>query len=220
MGLASLGGIPFRIDPNSVTWDFQMKVVDKPMLGGKVIQVIGTRLGDMTLTGAFGFGDRAKKDTAGWEEQDRFRDQVKKWAKDMAADRRATPIRFLYAPKKWDFLVHVKAFSNPEGENGVVHAPEVFNPKWQLTLFVVQDRSGVVVKGIRDLYIQRLMEGVGWKQTEYNGPTEAEVSELLSPFGGDFRAYMKDQFAKAVQGTLADSATGPGGAAGAGGSAG
>lgn len=179
MGLAVLGDLPMRIDPLSVKWDFRMSVRDRKTLDGKVVQVLGTTLGDMTVTGVFGFGDRSKGDEAGWEEQERWRQAVKTLTRTTSLDRTPDPIRFLYPPKKWDFHVYVTRVNEP-----VRHANEVFNPTWGLTLFIVRDNTNVVVKGIRDLYIQRLMAGIGWKQTSYNGPlTQEDVDTFLSGQG-------------------------------------
>jgi hypothetical protein len=196
MGVATLDGIPFRIDPDEVTWPFKMKVVDHKTLGGKVIQVLGTVFGDMAVTGVFGHGDPAQGDTSGWEEQERFRVRLKTFTREVAADREPTPIRFRYPPRDWDFQVYVKALSDP-----IVLDNETINPRYTLTLFVVTDNSGAVERGIQDLYVSRLMQGIGWKQTSYNGPSQDEVDALLTSAGAaDPIAYVRAQFAAAAAG--------------------
>ena len=198
MGLAVLGTLPIRIDPVEVTWNFSAIVADKKTIGGKVVQVLGTDLSDMTVRGVFGYGDRSKGDQAGWEEQERFRQAVKELAKHTSSDRTPDPIRFIYPPKRWDFHVYVKRVDEPfRLANGV------FNPTWTLTLFVVRDNTNVVVKGVRDLYIQRLMAGIGWKQTSYNGPlTEGDVDEFLRNNGASsIDEYLRNDFQKRTVGT-------------------
>lgn len=165
---ATLGGIPFRINPNSVRWAFDMKVAQYETVGGRVVQIFGSDIGDMTVDGEFGNGDKSKGDQEGWEEQTRFAHQVRAWAEQ--AQRNGKPLQFVYSPKGWNFSVYVKAFSNPDGGMSVQYDNKTFNPKWRLTLFMVEDHSNVVLKGIQDEFIGRLMNGVGWKQTEYNGP--------------------------------------------------
>lgn len=192
MGIAMLGGIPLPIDPSSVSWDFAMKIAEHQTLGGKVIQVFGTDLGDMTVSGTFGNGIRAKGDTAGWEAQERFRLQVVSWTQKDIATHAPIPLRFLYPPKRWDFQVHVKAFS--DGSGRIEQAADIFNPGYSLTLFIVEDSTRKVVKGIRDLYLSRLMNGVGWKQTKYNGPDQKDVDAKLAAYGGDAGAYLKAQY--------------------------
>lgn len=187
---ATLGGVPFRINPNSVKWTFQMKVSQIETVGGRVVQIFGTELGDMQVSGVFGNGDKSKGDTEGWQDQVRFAERVKAWTE--AAQNNGKPLRFVYAPKKWDFHVFIKAYTNPEGRT-VNHDVTTFNPKWTLTLFIVEDRTGVVTKGIQDVYIQRLFDGIGWKQTAYNGPLQeiqsgavaATIAAAETALGGD-----------------------------------
>jgi hypothetical protein len=190
--------VPFRIDPDSVAWSFAMKVSRRKTVGGDVVQVYGTELGDMTVSGVFGFGDRSRGDQNGWEDQERFRRRVEAWVDDSIATAGARPLRFLYSPRRWDFQVLVRGLASAAGP-AVMHANEEFNPRWTLTLFVVEDSTRRVVAGIKDLYITRLMSGVGWKQSAYNGPmTQAEVDKTLAPYGGDLRSYLIEQFNQAA----------------------
>jgi hypothetical protein len=198
MGLASLGGVAFRIDPDSVAWEFRMKTARRKTVGGVVVQVYGTDLGDMTVSGVFGNGDRARGDREGWREQERFRAQVERWV-DQHVATSGRPIRFLYPPKRWDFQVLIRGYTGPGGGEAVAHDPATFNPGWTLTLAVVQDSTRRVVAGIQDLYIKRLMAGVGWKQSGYNGPlTQGEAEAVLAPFGGSLHTYLAEQFNQAA----------------------
>jgi hypothetical protein len=172
----SLGGLPLRVNPHEVRWNFKMKVADTPTMGGKVIQILGTTLSDLTVSGKFGRGLRDKGDLEGWESELRFRDQVKKWAQQAEESEKPKPLRFTYSPTS--------------------HTVENINPEWQLTLFPVDDGAMRVVDGVKDLYIARLMDGVGWKQSEYNGPTQAEVDQTLDPFGGSVPDYYRDRISK------------------------
>jgi hypothetical protein len=182
MGLATLGGIPLVVDPDSVARSFKMKTAQHDTLGGKVIQVFGTSLGDMTVSGSFGVG--------GWQERDQFTAQIKKWIQADIDRARSQPLRFSYPSRAWNFLVHVKAYSGTSGE--FTHSDREINPTWTLVLFIVEDSTGKVVKGIQDLYISRLMDGIGWKQTPYNGPNQAQVDKLLAPYGGSVVKYLAD----------------------------
>lgn len=168
MGQATLAGRPFRLDPNSVSWNFSTKAADKPTVGGKVIQVYGTQISDMTITGEFGVG--------GWQQQEAFLKEMKEMGAKQARVARlsrsqAQPFRFTYPPRGWEFLVYLKAYSNPEGGRAVRHEPGIFNPKWQLTLFIVEDNSGLKLVA-QNAYISRLVKGMGWKRTDFNGPVD------------------------------------------------
>lgn len=173
---ATIGGVPLRINPHSVKWTFEMKVQQYETVGGRVVQIYGTEMGDMTVQGQFGNGDIAKGDMEGWQEQARFAEQVKAWAE--GAQKNGRPLRFLFPAKKWDFQVYIKAYSSPDG-NSVNLSNGIFNPKWTLTLFIVEDATGTVVGNIKDTFIDRLMHGIGWKRTAFNGPM-GESDSLLN----------------------------------------
>lgn len=191
MALATLGGYPLPVDPDSVAWTFRMKTAEIITLSGKVIQVYGTDLGDMSVAGSFG------KD--GWEARDRFTARVQAWTNADANALHPTPLRFVMPSKGWDFRVHVKAYTADGGE--FEHSNENFNPRWGLVLFIVEDSTRKVAKGIQDLYLSRLMNGIGWHQTEYNGPTQEAVDAKLAPYGGSFRGYLTAEIDKASTAT-------------------
>jgi hypothetical protein len=144
-------------------------------VGGKIVQVYGTSISDLTIVGEFGVG--------GWQQQEKFLAQIKAMANTQALASRVSrsqrePSRFVYPPRGWDFLVYLKSFGNPEGSRSIRHAPEIFNPKWQLTLFIVEDNSGIK-RVAQDAYIARLAKGIGWKRTRYNGPDDSSYLQQI-----------------------------------------
>lgn len=176
MGVATLGGTPFRIDPISISWSYSIKTNVTETVGGKVVQVFGTSLSDMTVRGKF----------SSWQEQDRFLALVKRWIDSVTDNKDAPPLRFTYAPRNWDFLVYVAAFSQPGGADSIDMSSGEIAPDWALTLFVVEDNGGL--RTIKDQalesYVTRLATGIGWKQTAYNGPlAEADVQQALTGQG-------------------------------------
>ena len=68
-------------------------------------------------------------------------------------------------------------------------------------LHVDEADAGEIVKGVKDLYIRRLMDGVGWKQTEYNGPNLTAKDSLLAPYGGNVGEYLRAQYFDAADGS-------------------
>lgn len=165
MGDAMLAGRTFRIDPTSIQWSFRTKANDIPTMGGKVVQVFGTKISDMVLEGSFGVG--------GWQQQEEFLAEMKKLGTDQAinsltSNSDAPPHRFIYPPRGWDFLVYLKAYSSPDGAKAVVLTPENFNPKWRLTLFILESNADLTTVA-HNSYIARLAKGLGWKESAYNG---------------------------------------------------
>jgi len=191
---ATLGGYTFRTNPDEIRWDFSMKVREIKTIGGKVIQVLGTRLGDMTVTGQFGRGPNGEDP---WTQEMAFRQQVVRWVR--ASRTNYKPIRFTYADLDWDFEVFVKDLQGEQG--GVVLANDIVAPRWTLTLRVVESSASRLTKGISDAYISRLMDGVGWKQTDYNGPSDDDVQTLLGGMTiGEYLASLAQQVFDAGRG--------------------
>lgn len=179
-----LGGIPLWVNPVDARWNFRMRVKDYKTLQGKVIQILGTEMGDITITGRYS-PDRRKGEREAWEAQLRFREQVDAWAEEASQSDNKQGIRFTYPRRNWDFLVFVKMFSFTE------FTPQDVAPPWSLTLYPVDARAWRVVRGVKDLYIKRLMDGIGWKQTEYNGPTFEEVESELG--GRSVEEYLAEE---------------------------
>lgn len=196
MGVATLGGVSFRIDPDAVAWQFNMKVSQTRTLGGKVVQIIGTEQTSMTVAGDFGHGNYAYGDTQGWEQQRRFLERIKGWVQDAETSKNPTPLVFSYPPRNWHMQVYIQTVASKEGQ--IEHNNVNLNPSYLLTLFVLSDLSRVVVKGIRDLYIKRLASGIGWKQSQYNGPSQDQLDNMLH--GRSVQQYLDDEANKAFNG--------------------
>lgn len=175
MGTASFAGWVFRIDPTSVQWDFKVRTNTTYTLGGKVVQILGTELGPLRVSGEFGKGY--------FPEQQRFLDamidvgddQVRNFASD-------PPPRFIYPDYGWDFLAYLVSYTG-DGEKAVTLDPAIINPKWTLTLHIMEDNSGLQ-QAATDRFISRLAAGIGWHINEYNGPRDWEnVREFLETSG-------------------------------------
>lgn len=191
MGQGSLGGRPFRIDPSSIHWAFTIKTAVIETLGGRVVQVIGANLGDMTVNGSFGVG--------GWQEQQKFLGVMRAMAQAQVASGRiknstAPAVHFRYPPRKWDLVVSLLSFEP------VTWEPAAINQKWQVRLFIEEDNSGIT-KIAQDAYISRFAAGLGWKNSQYNGPmSQADVDATLA--GQDPGTYLAEHYGQALpQGT-------------------
>lgn len=176
---ATLGGVALPADPERVNVSFQMKCSDTETVGGKVVQVYGVTLSDLTISGSHPGRVRDGRVTESWEEQLRFRRRINRLMEEQERKARPDPIRFAWPLKGYDLDVFVKQYTSPDGADSTDDTVARVVHRWQLTLFIVGDRTRRVVKGLKDLYLRRLAEGVGWHQTDYNGPTVADVDQLL-----------------------------------------
>lgn len=198
MGQATLGfpggpGIKFRIDPQAIDWDFRVITSVTNTVGGRVVQVIGATLSDITISGLLGEDlARAKKDDAfehdgrSWRLARRFAGRIRQLEEYQGRDsqsynRMAPPAVFSYPPLDWRFRVYIKDLADPDGGSVTMSTPK-FSHGYTLTLFVVQEGSDTLTKagtrnGVIDQarsraisqYISRISDGIGWEPTKYNG---------------------------------------------------
>lgn len=188
MGLATLGTHTFRLDPESISWEYTIKSRVFDTVGGQVVQVFGASIEDMTVIGSFGAG--------GWQEQQAFLTSMQQIADAQADQARVSnstvpPMHFRYPPKGWDFMVYLTAFTQVGGSDSVSLSNETFAPKWQLTLFVVEDNAGLKQVAV-DQFIARVSEGIGWHQTVYNGyMTQADMEAAIGVGVGN---YLQQQY--------------------------
>jgi hypothetical protein len=206
--MVRLGGIRLRTAPDEIRWNFSMKANDAKAIGGKVIQICGLKISDITIKGTF-TPDKAEGDEHAYQQLLRFRSWVDEQTEATKEGRKT--LRFTYAPRGWDFNVFIKSFNG--GAPNFVGIND-FAPKMEIALFPVDDTSRDIVKGIRDLYIKRLLDGVGWKQTDYNGPTQQEVDDTLA--GRSVQEYLADQYEEAAYGSTLPDTSGGGGFGGGG----
>ncbi|MCX4799551.1 hypothetical protein OG497_37480 [Streptomyces sp. NBC_01242] len=200
MALASIGfsggpQLTFRINPSSIDWGFDIHSSVTHTVGGRVVQITGATLRDMTVVGYLGENRRAGAspdrlaDHAGvsWRLHEAFMARCRAIMDFQSRDASRTgkmhePATFNYPPKDWRWKVYLKSVEDLDGSASVEHRTGKFSHGYQLTLFIVQSGSASLVsagesrseidaaqaKAISS-YIERISEGIGWRQSEYNG---------------------------------------------------
>jgi hypothetical protein len=203
MGYASLGfsdgpSVSFRIDPDSIEWNFKINTTVIPTVAGRVVQVLGATLSDMTVTGKYGQNVRAGQDGESWKLAEAFVNKIRQIQEYQSRDsaqhgKMHTPAIFNYSPKNWRFQVYVKALADTQG-GSVTHRTGRFSYDYQLSLFIVDvisddlhALSGARKKAV-DAYIARISDGIGWHFSQYNGQVPA------NPTGGLYgRSHFTDE---------------------------
>lgn len=225
MGSASLGGITFRIDPSQVSWSYDVNVAVTPTVGGRVVQVHGVTMGDMTIRGLFGQDRKNRKES--WELAEQFVTNISRlvdrqsvrptMAQLTGVD--STPmhptLRFLYNDENsrtrrglpihdWDFNVYIKSLKDLSGQSTVEHKTGKFSYGYTLTLFIVQDNTGKLAEVAQNAFIDRLSKGLGWKRGPYNGLMTADdlASYLQSKGAADIHTYVLGQYQTASGGAV------------------
>jgi hypothetical protein len=200
MALASLGyaggpQITFRINPTSIDWGFDIHTTAVPTIGGRVVQITGATLRDISVIGYVGEDRKAGRsrdnnpDHAGasWRLHEAFIKKCREIMEFQSRDSRTpgkmhAPAVFNYPPHGWRWSVYLTEVSDIDGQASIEHRSGKYSYGYQLKLFIVQQGSDSLVtagtsKSSVDAaqeqaiasYIARISEGIGWRQTEYNG---------------------------------------------------
>lgn len=176
MATASIGDWEFRINPEEVAWTFEVRTKVISTIGGKVIQILGVDVGDMTVRGSFGKGGRV--------EQQRFLQWCLERSRAQTEQDKAL-VRFRLPDKGWDFGVKIKGLTESPTQSSVNLTTANINPSFTLTLHVEDDLQDLteIKRAAQANYVANLSRGVGWKRTEYNGPLTPE--EVFEAKGGN-----------------------------------
>jgi hypothetical protein len=192
MGTATLGypGGPsaaFRIDPDLIDWTWKVHVNTVDTIGGRVIQVLGAHLDDLTVQGSLGQDRTRKSGGESWQQAQTFLTTVTAIMEQQASDATVNalmhpPAVFSYPPKGWRWNVYVKALTDPDGGNSLVLKPGKANQRYVLTLFIVNESSALTVAGTSETgalaqqsqtaisqFMARISDGVGWTANKYTG---------------------------------------------------
>lgn len=196
MALATLDGLAFRINPSSIKWNFSINTSVTNTIGGRVVQVLGATLSDLTVAGDYGQDHKRKgEDGLSWKMAEEFVASVKKKAIKQTSEvnvqgqtKKTLPVLdFRFPDYGWHFGVYVLALHAREGEASITHTTGTFSYGYVLSLFIVEERSDTAIlaggsmsnsKGVIDKkkaeaigsYIARISNGVGWKKSEFNDP--------------------------------------------------
>lgn len=200
MALASLGftggpTVTFRLNPNAISWGFDIHSTVIDTIGGRAVQITGSTLRDLTVTGDLGENRNAGPspdglaDHAGvsWRLHEAFVGQCRAIMQWQSRDSSTPglmhpPATFTYPPRNWRWQVYLKSASDTDGQASIEHRTGKFRHGYQLTLFVVQGGSDSLTRaGTSDSiidaaqasaissYIARISEGIGWRQSTFNG---------------------------------------------------
>lgn len=204
MGTATLGypggpAVAFRIDPEMISWNWQVLTNVVETIGGRVIQVIGAYLNDLTVSGSLGQNHRDRQHGESWQQANQFLGLVTQIMEAQSRDASKQglmhrPAIFTYPPKGWRFQVYIKALTDPDGGNSVIMRPGKINQRYTLTLFIVQEASEALVKAgtnngvfsqkVYDAisaFMARISNGVGWHFTQYNGQATGTLPPNQKP---------------------------------------
>jgi hypothetical protein len=170
MGVASLGfangpSMTFRIDPKSIDYNYQVQTSVTNTVGGRVIQVLGALLSDITVSGEIGEDHGMGKVPVGqehpgvsWKLAEAFFSKIQQMMLQQSADATTSPnagqlavlkpATFVYAPKGLRFQCYIKSIVDADGDgtSAIAHKVGRSNYRYTLTLFPVQADSVTLVQ--------------------------------------------------------------------------
>jgi hypothetical protein len=209
LGFAGGPKLSFRVDPSAISWGYQMHTCVTETVGGRVVQVTGETLSDITIAGLYG-EDRTRggaahgvdQPGASWRLAEEFVSTIRSMmafqsgGSTVAGQATVAPAVFSYAPLKLTFRVYIKDLRDQDG-GAVTHKVGKLSYGYTLTLFIVQtDADSLTVAGASggvmdatkaaavDAYINRIADGVGWHYSPYNGGVPANTTLGPSNPGG------------------------------------
>lgn len=232
-GEASLGDLSFRLAPSQVNIEYTVHTNVTNTVGGRVVQVFGASVGDLTIHGLFGQDRVAEKTSAVLAEEfaqsiGRMVQQQSKLpsAEQLRGEDPTTmhpTFRFQYdddTPQrraqglpvhKWDFQVYIKSLRDAfDAQHTISHTTGKFSHGYTLTLFVVEDNTGQLIKAAEDGFIEKMSNAIGWKRTPYNGfMDKEELKNYVGGAGGDIHKMVLDAYNKASSGEIGIAGTDP-----------
>jgi hypothetical protein len=153
-GIASLTWdnhvLRFRTNPNEVNWNYSLITKTDQTYGGRVVQILGTKVDDLTVKIDCGLG--------GWP----YLVKVVAFMRDlMVAQRNGRPAIFEYTTRNWKLKVYAASF--PFGDQVTATTREL-----TLQFKVQEDISGIISSATVAAALQSLANGIGWQRSQYN----------------------------------------------------
>lgn len=197
-GVATIGfnggpQVVFRLNPNAVDWNFQINTNVTETIGGRVVQVLGATLSNLTIKGSFG-ESRGRTHTESKVLAERFLASMKTMADRQSKDSNThgkmhEPAVFTFPTKGWRFQVYIMDLTDPSGGGSIMHKVGKFAYDYVLTLFIHSDLSNTSKiigssNGVLDKqknravqsYMDRIANGIGWHASDFNGPGAAALT--------------------------------------------
>ena len=142
----------FRTNPNSIQWSYTLNTHVEQTYGGRVVQLLSTKIDDLIVKVECGNG--------GWA----YNVGLVLFLRDLLVSQRdptGVPAVFSYTTRNWVFNVYALNIPFADQLDATVRELE-------LHFKVQEDISGVVSGAILSATLALLQEGVGWTRNKYN----------------------------------------------------
>jgi hypothetical protein len=156
----------FRTNPNEIWWTYELITHTEETYGGRVVQILGTRLGDLNVKVECGNG--------GWD----YLMMVVNFLRDLLTDQRnGTPAVFEYTARNWKLGVY--SMSVPFGDEVTATTREI-----ELNFKIQEDITGLIGQATLDAAFANIAVGTYTPaqsvHNQYNDAAAAGGSNLSS----------------------------------------
>jgi hypothetical protein len=145
-----VGVLTFRTNPNEITWDYNLITHVEETYGGRVIQILGTKIDNLTVKVDCGQG--------GWN----YAMYVVNFMRDlMVQQRNGQPATFTYTTRSWNLNVFA---ANVPFHDSVQETVRELTLQFQIQ----EDISGIQTSASLDAALQGMQDGIGWIANSFN----------------------------------------------------
>lgn len=158
-GLCSLsfGGntLPFRTNPNSIKWNYNLITHIDQTYGGRVIQILGVKMDNLVVKVDCGQGGIP------------YMMQIVQFMRDlMVTQRNGQPATFIYTTRGWNLKVFAQNIPFEDQVTATVRELE-------LKFKIQEDVAGVNRSASISDALARLADGIGWTVSQFNNYTQS-----------------------------------------------
>lgn len=155
----------FRCNPKEFNWSYTLNKRVDQTYGGRVIQLLGTRIDDFTFKADSG----ALANGGGWP----YANRVATFMRNvMIAQRNGIPATFEYTTRGWKFNAYVVSVPFADAVEEVVR-------EFEIGLKVQEDVSGLMSRNTLEAELRRLQDGIGFTRNKYNDPRLGQNQSLV-----------------------------------------
>ena len=160
----------FRSNPKQFNWAYTLNKRVDQTYGGRVIQLLSTRIEDFSFTADCGSGR--------WDEMNR----VANFMRDvMVAQRSGRPATFEYTTRGWKFNAYIVSVPFADAVEEVLR-------EFTVSMKVQEDVSGLISRNTLTAELRRLQDGIAFRRSRYNDPTGGGNREAQT----DSEAFLYD----------------------------
>lgn len=179
----------FRTNPNSITWDYNLKTNVEETYGGQVVQVLSANIDNLRITADAGRG--------GWP----YIESVALFFRDMLFDQRegrGEPGVFRYPGRGWELKVFALNFPFKDSVTDILK-------EFTLSFRVQEDVTGIVTSSLIETEMAKMSKGIGWERNDYNTPALDWTDGEYTPTPMDLSTRNSDSSSDLEDGEVSDS---------------